>query len=94
MADGKQWVPEVFNQQISGSLHSITPDGSRVCGMIGGGSAYRNLPIYCDIDANGNFSEPQVLPFPDKDFFGSRPQYCSATWMSDDGKTVAGQVKD
>ena len=94
MADGKQWTPDVFKNQTSGSLHSITPDGSRVCGMVGGGNTYRNLPFYCDIDANGNFGEIQILPFPDTDFFGSRPQYCSATWMSEDGKTIAGQMID
>ena len=95
MSDGKMWYPSVFPKGASSNLHSITPDGSRVCGVVGGTSRqYDNLPIYCDIDADGNFGEIKYLPFPDTTFLGNRPQYCSATWISSDGKTIAGQVID
>lgn len=93
MKDGVITVPSVFNKNNNGNIHSITPDGSRVCGVVGG-ATYDNLPFYCDVDANGEFGPIQFLPFPDKDFFDMRPMYCSATWISSDGKVIAGQVKD
>lgn len=95
MMDGETFTPGVFPAGVSGNIHSITPDASRICGVVGGGSrGYTNVPYYCDIDSEGNFSELHYLPFPEKDLFGSRPQYCSATWISADGKTIAGQVVD
>ena len=93
MTEGKIIQPDVFDPYVTSNIHSITPDGSRVCGVVGNpGHGASNLPYYCDIDANGNFGELQFLPTPEKDFFGNRPQYCSATWISADGKTIAGQV--
>lgn len=87
--------PAVFDTYKTSNIHSITPDGSRICGVVDGAAkGYENLPYYCDIDANGNLGNLQFLPFPDKDFFGTRPQYCSATWLSNDGKTILGQVID
>ena len=89
------WTPSVFNTKYSGNIHSITPDGTRVCGVVGNpGAGVTNLPFYCDVDAAGEFGEIHYLPYPDKDFFGSRPQFSTATWISGDGKTIAGQVID
>lgn len=93
MADGKIIYPSVFNPLVAGDIHSITPDASRICGVIGNdGRGPSYLPFYCDIDENGNFGDLQILPTPPKDFFNAAPQYCSATWISSDGKTIAGQV--
>lgn len=76
-------------------LHSITPDATRTCGVVEDPSGrYNYLPIYCDIDAEGNIGEPHFLPFPEKDFLGTSPQYCSAVWLSEDGKMILGQVID
>ena len=95
MKDGEIIIPSVFNSYSSSNIHSVTPDGSRVCGVVGNsGRGMSNLPFYCDLDASGNFGKIQLLPTPEKDFFGNRPQYCTATWISDDGKTIAGQVID
>lgn len=80
---------------LFGDIHSITPDASRVCGVVqnnGAGMTY--FPFVSDLDEFGNLVKINVLPYPEKDFFGFRPQYCSATWMSADGKTIAGQVVD
>lgn len=92
MANGKITSPDLFKNYVTSNIHSITPDGSRVCGVIGTGEGPTNLPFYCDIDENGNFGELKLLPTPEKDFFNTRPQYCTATWISQDGKTIAGQV--
>lgn len=95
MRNGTAFTPDVFNKNYSSNIHSITPDASRICGVVGNpGHGQTYLPFYCDIDAEGNFGELQYLPYPNKDFFGSRPQYCSANWLSADGKMIAGQVVD
>ena len=95
MKDGKTIAPSVFGSYVTSNIHSITPDASRVCGVVGNsGRGMSNLPYYCDLDENGNLGELKFLPTPEKDFFGNRPQYCSATWISEDGKTIAGQVID
>ena len=95
MKDGKITNPSVFDSYITSNIHSITPDASRVCGVVGNsGRGMSNLPYYCDMDENGNLGELKFLPTPEKDFFGNHPQYCSATWISEDGKTIAGQVID
>lgn len=94
MRGGTITVPDLFKNYVTSNIHSITPDGSRICGVVNNGSGPQNVPFYCDIDAQGNFGEIQFLPTPEKDFFGSRPQFCTATWITDDGKTIAGQVID
>lgn len=95
MKDGEITVPPVFEKYVSSNIHSITPDGSRICGVVGNsGKGASNFPFYCDRDANGNYSELKFLPYPEKDLMGDYAQYCSATCMSDDGKRILGQVID
>lgn len=95
MKDGVITIPSILKGYMSSDIHSITPDGQRICGVIGNsGSGQSHFPFYCDKDANGNFSEVKFLPYPKEDFFGDVPQYCSATCMSEDGKTIVGQVID
>lgn len=95
--DGELIVPESLSAYGTCSLHGITADASRVCGLISadpavdGSVMYR--PIYADM-VDGEIGKPQLLPYPDKDFFGREPQYCSAVWISDDGKTILGQMAD
>lgn len=88
------YVDALFDYDFS-TLNGITPDGSRVCGAVSDverKSMY--VPMYMDRDENGEYTEVNVLPHPDKDFTGSNPQYCSATWISEDGRTILGQVVD
>lgn len=76
--------------------NAVTPDGSRLAGLINNtsGKGVMYVPFVADIDANGNVSDPVILPYPDRDLFKSIPQWVSATWISDDGRTVGGQVMD
>lgn len=91
--------PAVFDNYSFAGLHGITADGKRVCGIVsnpksGGSTDEVNqmyLPIYAEV-VDGEVGEPVVLPTPEKDFFGTVPQYCSAVWISNDGKTILGQV--
>lgn len=88
-------------------LHGINWDGTRICGFVsnpkGNGldefdpdkMSMMYLPVYCDVDpATGNVGNPVFLPTPPRDFFGLPPQYCTAFWISDDGRTILGQVID
>ena len=91
--NGESFTPNVFDLSVSGNIHSITPDGSRICGNVGSNDGrVEYKAFYCDIDGNGNFGELQYLPYPSRDFFGDPIQYASAIWLSEDGKTIAGQV--
>ncbi|MCH5234976.1 MAG: hypothetical protein J1E16_06750 [Muribaculaceae bacterium] len=87
--------------------HGINWDGTRLVGVMvnpRSGNAdevnpeYQHmsyLPFYCNIDPETNTVEdPKFLPVPPRDFFGLVPQYCTATWISDDATTILGQVID
>lgn len=78
---------------------SITPDGKRICGMVAptGASGYDGLngiPCYWEQQADGTYGDAIILPYPAKDFTGREPQYVIANGISDDGKTIVGNVHD
>ncbi|MBD5358949.1 MAG: hypothetical protein HDR88_18485 [Bacteroides sp.] len=95
-------TPSAFSRYPYSNIHGVTYDCTRITGVVGnpysGGSTDENnqmyLPFVADIDADGNCNDLTLLPYPDKDFFGLTPQYCSATWISRDGKTILGQLID
>lgn len=82
------------------SLHGISADGSRACGLVSnidntqGYEGCMYIPVYVEIDADGNILKINELPTPEKDLFGMTPQYHSAVWISDDGKRILGQQID
>lgn len=96
--DGELTVLPVPNKAFFNMAHSITPDGSMICGIIGSSAfgidaqSAMVLPAIWVRNADGSYADPVVLPHPEKDFFGSVPQYITAVAMSQDGKTVAGTV--
>lgn len=99
MQDGKKTVPPSFGKYVLSSLQGITRDGRRACGYVESQELIAQtglyyVPVYVDIDADGVVGEPVILPFPKEDFFEAPPQFCNATWISDDGKTILGQVAD
>lgn len=83
------------------TAHAITPDASRICGVLGndgamiGGEMTKAMayPVVWNKKGNGDY-ELVTLPYPEKDFAGCIPQYVTAVVMSDDGRTVVGQVRD
>lgn len=82
------------------AAYAITPDESRIVGILGrdgaslqGNNALMAYPVVWIKGANGEYTCAK-LPCPDKDFEGLAPQYVTAMCISDDGKTVAGQVRD
>lgn len=79
------------------SANSITPDGKRICGSIGLSGvdleedALMQVPVIWNATEDG-YGMPVRLPHPKFDITGRAPQYCTAVDMSDDGKTIIGQV--
>lgn len=79
----------------------ITPTGSRIVGSATPeGTSEINIdglmlvPCYWDQKADGTYSDPIFLPHPNEDHTGRAPQYITAVRVSDDGKTIAGQIVD
>lgn len=79
-------------------LHGITPDGKRIVGCVDASglpdvaNLAMQLPAYWDVNEDGSYGEYNLLPCPDKDFTGHDPQYITATYVSENGKVVAGQI--
>lgn len=80
--------------------NGITPDGSRICGSLAAHEitisedALMMVPVYWDRNADGTYSECKALPHPTTDFAGRTPQYITAVAISDDGRTIVGQMTD
>ncbi|MBD5355818.1 MAG: hypothetical protein HDR88_02275 [Bacteroides sp.] len=93
--------PDEFSKYWYSSPAAITADGTRISGVVGNNGTsdldddkQYYFPFVADIDTEGNVSGITVLPHPEQDFFGMTPQYCSATWISNSGKIILGQVVD
>lgn len=97
MMNGKVSIPDVFKAKNVGDLFSITPDGSRAVGYMSNANPASQtyaVPCYVDLNEDGVPGEPVALPYPDTDLLGDTPQVVNACWISDDGKTIAGNVID
>lgn len=105
MYEGNVIPIEPLRKYAESYVFGISKDGSRMCGIVinpgitpdddildSGFSKQMYVPFYCDISSDGEIGNPQFLPYPKKDFFGTMPQYCNAVWISDNGKTILGQV--
>ncbi len=84
---------------VNGSANGITPDGSRICGNLDIVEMTMEdvtmvLPAVWDRQADGSYGEYVILPHPELDFTGRAPQYITAVAISDDGRTVVGQIVD
>ncbi len=80
-----------------GAANGVTADGTRYCGNNPTGVEFgidaTGTMIYpCVWDRNGNTFTRTVLPCPTVDYAGLAPQYVTALSISDDGKTVIGQL--
>ena len=95
MKDGEMVRPANYLDYWFCDFNAINSDASKVVGLINNSKgAVMYVPFIADMDASGNLSDPTILPYPDVDLFGAAPQFVTAVWVSDDGKTVAGQVCD
>lgn len=94
--EGETILPEALLPYRSSQLNALTPDASRVVGMINNSNDDDVAYVGFVADLNPDFSITNItpLPYPKLDLFGSAPQFTTAVWISDDGKTVIGQVLD
>ncbi|MDO4335233.1 MAG: T9SS type A sorting domain-containing protein [Bacteroidales bacterium] len=81
-------------------LNGVNADGTRICGSAGAGMSMTDdiscmaYPVVWTRGADGEFTEFTMLPVPEYDFTGRMPQMITAISISDDGKTIGGQVWD
>ena len=98
--DGEWHVIESAASRNMSKADGITPDGTRIVGAIapegydGGYDGLMLTPCYWDVQADGTLSDVNFLPFPATDWSGRLPQYVTALRVSDDGKTIGGQIQD
>ena len=80
--------------------NAITSDGRRICGSIGVAEIslteedrLMQAPCVWDWDdVSGEYGDPVMLPHPATDYSGRTPQLVTAIDISEDGKTIVGQV--
>lgn len=98
LVDGKEVDLSVLADQYRHcDLHGITGDGKRVVGLVSNpeeGTETNYVPAYWDVNEDYTLGEINFLPYPAKDWLNLDVQYCSAVFVSDDGKTILGQVVD
>ena len=77
-------------------VNGISADGKRMCGIVPSTKTGETttLPAVWTRNDDGTYGMYEILPHPTADFTGRDPQYITAVCISDDGKTVAGQVLD
>lgn len=91
-------LPIKSENQGLNMANCITPDGSRIAGFVGIAAmdmtSQMIKPVYWDRTADGDYELYKELPYPTTDFCGRTPQYVTAIAISDDGKTIVGQIVD
>lgn len=90
---------EISNDAIGGigAANGVTADGTRFCGNTPTGiefgiEAEGTMVVPCTWDRNGNTFTRTLLPAPTTDYAGLAPQYVTALSISDNGKTIIGQI--
>lgn len=97
-----EWVDlNTPHPEFTSCADGITADGTRICGNVGMAKMSiddiptpMQVPAVWDLKSDGTYGDAVVLPYPEKDFSGRVPTYVTAMAISDDGKTVVGQVYD
>lgn len=81
--------------------NAISADGTRICGYVGlspltleDTKVPMAVPAVWTLQSNGEYGDVEILPYPAFDYFNRVPQYVMLNCISDDGKTIAGQVTD
>lgn len=90
---------QISNDMVAGmgAANGVTADGTRFCGNNPTGvefgiDAVGTMIYPCIWDRVKNTFNRTVLPCPEVDYAGLAPQYVTALSISDDGKTVIGQL--
>ena len=91
---------ESASKRSSSYAQGISADDTIIVGSVAPDSYQGNYegliiePCYWQLQSDGTYGEAVLLPFPDKDLTGRTPQYVTAIRISDDLKTIAGQIVD
>ncbi len=96
--NGKIIELPVSASHTSSHANGITPDASRICGNLGMAEfslddEIMQIPVVWT-RTDGEWTDCVVLPHPTLDFTGRVPQYIMAIAISENGKTIAGQIRD
>lgn len=81
-------------------MRAITPDGNAAIGVARTlksdnlHSELFDIPMLWTRNADGTWSDPEILPFPLEDFTGRAPQGLFPISISDDGTKIACQLRD
>ena len=91
-------LPINAQTEKEGLANGITPDASRICGTVMRSNwtsedRINQIPVVWNRNSEGVYDLYVELPYPKKDIFGATPQSVTALCISQDGKTVAGQVR-
>lgn len=97
-----QWTPLALEDPtVTHILRGVTPNGKYICGTRGlpkpTGDVEDYLmsgPVLYERQEDGTYGEPIALPYPEKDITNRIPQYITANNISDDGRTIIGQIVD
>lgn len=88
---GGEWTPfEGIGEDVTKAVLSASADGA----ILGGYTQHpeiNNLYVPCiwTVGAEGAYQE-ELLPYPEKDFFGNQPQWCRVDQISADGNILMG----
>lgn len=96
MKAGNVTVPAILQQYRESEISCITPEATRVAGLVSNPDRENPIayvPYVGDLE-NGDMTNCEILPYPDRDLFEAPPYLVSALWISNDGHTIAGQVWD
>lgn len=99
-ADGTYTPLELPYPEMGGSAYGITPDGIRICGTVGlapitfDAKVPMRVPAVWELQPDGTYGSPTILPHPDTDFAGAVPQYITANYISENGRVVLGNIRD
>lgn len=75
-------------------IAGISADGSTICGNLAEFNETSYVPVVWTEMADGSYSKPVYLPYPQFDHNGESPQRVTAISISNDGKVIAGQYLD
>lgn len=92
-------LPQVGLSTGVNGANAITDDGKYIVGDLGvedasfGSEGTMTFPVIWTKGEDGEYTY-EALPCPKTDFLGLAPQYVMANDISNDGKTIIGQVRD
>ena len=86
---------EEEDKDMYAMANAITPSHSHIIGYVTTGNDFGKLgikPVIWTLKDDGTYGGYEELPYPEKDFTGTAPQYILPNCISADGNTIAAQL--